>query len=281
MKTLFVSTDFSSTGNNAVKYAVQYATSIKCNLVVFHMVHMPKFSPTITESGYTDLKEKEEKTQGRKLEGVVDKIYRDLLLKRSMSKVKVAVETGIFVVETLVAAARSHQADLIIVGTHGATGLKLFGSTSSEIIFKAHAPVLAIPPRYRYRKIDTMVYASDFKNPVNELRCIVPFARPMKAAIEIVSIGTVNPKSILDEKELIKQVTYNNIKVIVKKERKGLTIIEQLQWYLKRRRPEVLVMFPEERSLFDKLFVRSKTEELVYEIRLPLLTFLKSQVKKL
>ena len=30
---------------------------------------------------------------------------------------------------------------------------------------------------------------------------------------------------------------------------------------------------------FYKLFVRSKTEELVYQIKLPLLTFLKSRVK--
>jgi len=39
-------------------------------------------------------------------------------------------------------------------------------------------------------------------------------------------------------------------------------------------------MFPEERSLFDKLFVRSKTEELIYDTKLPLLTILKSSVKQ-
>jgi hypothetical protein len=74
-------------------------------------------------------------------------------------------------------------------------------------------------------------------------------------------------------------VKYKWLKIIVQKERPGLTIIEQLQRYLKINKPEILVMFPEERSLFDKLFVRSKTEELVYQIKLPLLTFLKSRVK--
>jgi hypothetical protein len=48
----------------------------------------------------------------------------------------------------------------------------------------------------------------------------------------------------------------------------------------KKRRPGVFVIFPEERSLLDKLFVRGKTEELVYQIKLPLLTFLKSRVRK-
>lgn len=281
MKTLFVSTDFSTTSNNAVKFAVQYAASIKCNLIVFHVVHLPKFSPTITETAFRDLEKKEELTQKQRLEGVVDKIYHDLHLKKNARRVKVIVKSGIFVTEALVAVAKTHKTDLIIVGTHGATGLKLFGSISSEVIFKAYSPVLAIPPRCRYKKIKTIVYSSDLKNLVNELRCIVPIASRVKAVIEILNLdfGMGNAKPIFDEKDLIKQVKYKKIKVIVQKERQGLTIIEQLQRYLKSRKPEVLVMFPEERSLFDKLFVRSKTEELVYQIKLPLLTFLKSRVK--
>jgi len=281
MKTILVCTDFSPTGNNAVKFAVQYASSSKYNLVVFHVVRMPKFSPTISEAGFLELEKKEESSQKQKLVTLLDKIYRDLHLKKNARRVSVVAKNGIFVTETLVLAAENHKADMIIVGTHGATGLKLFGSISSEIIFKASAPVLAIPPRYRYRKLKTIVYSSDLKNLVNELRCIAPFAGPEKAVIEILNLnfGNGNAKPIIDEKDLVKQVKYKKIKVIVQKERPGLTIIEQLQRYLKNHKPQILVMFPEERSLFDKLFVRSKTEELVYQIKLPLLTFLKSSVK--
>jgi nucleotide-binding universal stress UspA family protein len=281
MKTILVCTDFSPTGNNAVKFAVQYASSSKYNLVVFHVVRMPKFSPTISEAVFLELEKKEESIQKQKLVTLLDKIYRDLHLKKNARKVSVVAKNGIFVTETLVAAAENHKADLIIVGTHGATGLKLFGSISSEIIFKASAPVLAIPPRYRYRKLKTIVYSSDLKNLVNELRCISPIASSEKAVIEILNLnfGKGNAKPIIDEKDLMKQVKYKRLKVIVQKERQGLTIIEQLQRYLKNRKPEIFVMFPEERSLFDKLFVRSKTEELVYQIKLPLLTFLKSRVK--
>jgi len=281
MKNIIVSTDFSTTGNNAVKFAIQYASSIKCKLMVFHVVHMPKFSPTISEATFLELEKKEERSQKQKLERLVDKIHRDLQLKKNVKRVKVEAKNGIFVTESLVAAAKTYNADLIVVGTHGATGLKLFGSTSSEIIFKAEAPVLAIPPRYRYKKLKTIVYASDLKNLVNELRCVAPIAMQEKAVIEVLNLkfGLGNAKPIIDEKELKKQVKYKKLKVIVQKERQGLTIIEQLQRYLKSHKPEVLVMFPEERSLFDKLFVRSKTEELVYQIKLPLLTFLKSRVK--
>lgn len=281
MKTILVSTDFSATGNNAVKFAVHYTKAIKSRLVIFHSTHLPPFKPTLSEAEYLALEKLTEEKQLKRLDQVVSKIHRDQGLKRDNKKVSIVVKNSVFAMEAIVSVAKAYQADLIIVGTHGATGLKLFGSISSEVIFKASAPVLAIPPRYRYKKIKTMVYASDLKNLVNELRCIVPIASPVKAVIEILNLdfGMDNAKPILDEKDLMKQVKYKKIKVIVQKERQGLTIIEQLQRYLKSHKQEVLVMFPEERSLFDKLFVRSKTEELVYQIKLPLLTFLKSRVK--
>lgn len=281
MKTILVSTDFSATGNNAVKFAVHYTKAIKSRLVIFHSTHLPPFKPTLSEAEFLALEKLTEEKQLKRLDQVVSKIHRDQGLKRDNKKVSIVVKNSVFAMEAIVSVAKAYQADLIIVGTHGATGLKLFGSISSEVIFKASAPVLAIPPRYRYKKIKTMVYASDLKNLVNELRCIVPIASPVKAVIEILNLdfGMDNAKPILDEKDLMKQVKYKKIKVIVQKERQGLTIIEQLQRYLKSHKQEVLVMFPEERSLFDKLFVRSKTEELVYQIKLPLLTFLKSRVK--
>lgn len=281
MKTLLVCTDFSTTGNNAVKYAIQYAASTKCNLVVFHVVRMPKVNPTISDAAFRELVRKEETIQKTKLENAVDKFYRDLKLKRNARAVKVAAQNGIFVTETLAAAARDFKADLIIVGTHGASGSKVFGSISAEIIFKAKVPVLAIPPRYRYKKIRTIVYASDLKNLVNELHYLVPIAGTMKGRIEILNLesGPGIEKSNIDENDLRKQVNYNKLKLVVRKEPQALTIVERLHLYLKRHRPEVLVMFPEERSFFDVLFVRSKTERLVYDIKIPLLSILKSRVK--
>lgn len=282
MKTILVATDFSTTGNNALKFAAHYAKAIKSKLVVFHSTHLPPFKPTLSEAEYLKLEKNIEEKQHKRLDLVVNRIYQEQGLKRNNKKVNVVVKNSVFATEAIVSVAKAHYADLIIVGTHGATGLKIFGSTTSELIFKAEASVLAIPPRYQYKQIKTIVYATDFKNTINELRCLIPIASPVKAVIEILNLdfGMGNAKSIFDEKDLIKQAKYKRIKIIVQKERQGLTIIEQLQRYLKIRRPEILVMFPEERSVFDKLFVRSKTEELVYQVKLPLLTYLKSRVKQ-
>jgi len=282
MKTIFVSTDFSATGNNAVKFAVHYAKAIKSRLVIFHSTHLPPFKPTLSEAEFLALEKHTEKKQLKRLDLVVSKIHRDQGIQRDNKKVSIVVKNSVFAMEAIVSAAKAYDADLIIVGTHGTTGLKLFGSTTSELIFRAETPVLAIPPRYRYKIIKTMVYATDFRNIINELLCIVPVAKVLNATIEVLNLDyrMSSAKPILQTKDLVKQVKYKKIKVIIQKDKQRLTILEQIVQYLKKYKSEVLVMFPEERSLLDKLFVRSKTEELVYDTKIPLLTILKSSVKQ-
>jgi nucleotide-binding universal stress UspA family protein len=281
MKTIFVSTDFSATGNNAIRFAIHYAKAIKGKLVVFHSTHLPPFKPTLNEAEYLKLEKHTEEKQLKRLDQIVSKIYRDQGIKRDNRKVSIVVKNSVFAMEAIVSAGEAYQADLIIVGTHGATGLKLFGSTTSELIFKAGAPVLAIPPRYRFKKINTMVYATDFRNTVSELLCIVPLAMALNATVEVLHLdfGISSTTPILETKDLVKQVKYKKIKVIVQKNKQGHTVSEQIVRHLKKNKSEVLVMFPEERSLLDKLFVRSRTEELVYDTKIPLLTIQKASVK--
>lgn len=280
MKTLFVSTDFSAAGNNAVRFAAHYAEDFETKLVVFHAVHMPNFHATIGEAELMQIKRDAEEAKRGELDGVLSDLYRELGLKRS-ERVTAATRIGPFAADTIMEAAENCQADLLILGTHGASGMKLLGSITTEIIFNAKTPVLAIPPQCVYKRIESMVYATDLKNTLNELRLIVPIARKMNAVIEVLNLdfNKSETKPALEVEKWEKELQYEKIKMVIQKEIHGMTMIQQLEQYLQTRKPEILVMFPEERSVFDKVFVRSKTEELAYQAMLPLLTFLKSSVK--
>ncbi len=282
MKTLFVCTDLSSAGNNSVRFAAHLAEDFGCELIVFHAVHLPPFKPTIEESELNKFRKDTEAAQQKDLELLVTSIYREEGLKRTPDRVRTAVRIEAFAADAIMEGAAGSRADLIIAGTHGATGMKMLGSITNEIIFKSETPVLAIPPESKYRRIQTLVYATDLNNTVNELRCIVPIAAKMDAIIEILYLdfGKDDGSPSLDEKELVKQIGYDRIKVVIRKERKGANMVEEMEQYIESRKPDILVMFPEERSVLDKIFVRSKTEELAYDAKLPLLTFLKSQVGK-
>jgi nucleotide-binding universal stress UspA family protein len=282
MKTLFVSTDFSAAGNNSVKFAARYSADLASNLVVFHAAHLPFFKPAITEAELLQLKKDTEEAKLKELDLVLSKIYQDLGLKRDAGKVVTAVKIEAFAADAILESCMDYHADIIILGTHGATGLKMLGSITTEIIFKAEIPVLVIPSQSEYKKIETMVYATDLKNTINELKCIVPVASRMNATIEILNLdaGKSGTMPDLEERNLMKQVNYDRIKLVIQKEERGMTLLEQMEQYIDRRKPEILVMFPEERSVFDKIFIRSKTEELAYDAKLPLLTYLKSSVEK-
>lgn len=56
--------------------------------------------------------------------------------------------------EAIARAARKHAADLLVVGTHGRTGLPrlILGSVASRIIARAPCPVLAVPRRAGSRR---------------------------------------------------------------------------------------------------------------------------------
>jgi hypothetical protein len=239
---------------------------------------MPKFKPTVSETQFLAIEEKAEKQKQKKLELLVDTYYKDLRIKKDALKTKVIVNTGFFITETLLRTATNHKADLLIVGTHGLIGFKIFGSITSEIILKSKIPVLAIPGGYVYKKIKTITYATDLKNLLGELKGIAPIAKRLDATLEVLYLdfGWHAPVTFEEITALTKQVNYKKIKVIIQKEQKDLTLLGQIQQYLKDRKPECLVMFPEERSLFDRLFVRGKTEELVYRTQQPMLTFKKS-----
>ena len=59
--------------------------------------------------------------------------------------VEKVVERGVPFVE-IIRTAKEKNADLIVIGTHGRTGIDhmLFGSTAEKVVRKAHCPVLTV-----------------------------------------------------------------------------------------------------------------------------------------
>lgn len=277
MKTILVPTDFSSNANNALKYANAFAQVTNSKIVLLH-AYIPILGnynriPGIVAEENARVKKESQK----KLENLCNKY------------VTVSCDNLITIgdpIDKILYVSRKAKFDLIIMGTHGVSGLRqiLFGSNTSGVISKSTVPVLAIPQRYRFRKIDTIVYASDLKNTFNELKHIIPIAKKTDATIEILNLN-YDYNNTDDEKQTIvkkiKSLSYKKIKFIEEKPALDQTIAEQLKKYLVKHKPQILVMFPEEKSWFYKIFVSSKTEEMANQLKLPLLSIRKIMVKQL
>lgn len=140
LHTIVVATDFSENAVAAVQRAGEIAKQHGARIVLVHAVMSmtpaaPEFIP-VPASFYEELRELAE----RQLEASVQALRKDGL----------AVEPRVMAepaVSAVLAAAEEAKADLIVVGTRGATGLKrlLLGSTAARIVREASCPVLTVP----------------------------------------------------------------------------------------------------------------------------------------
>ncbi|HEY0455234.1 MAG TPA: universal stress protein [Verrucomicrobiae bacterium] len=144
LKTILLPVDFSPHSQKAMRYAISFAEQFGARLVLLHVVE-PALYPT--EVGYVPLEiDQMHRTMARnahsRLESLIgNEISRGLLQDY-------AVRVGSPYLE-ITSAARDWNVDLIIIATHGYTGLKhiLLGSTAERVIRHAPCPVLTVRER--------------------------------------------------------------------------------------------------------------------------------------
>jgi nucleotide-binding universal stress UspA family protein len=144
LEKILIPTDFSSSSENAMRYAVSFAKEYNAELIVLHVIkesHRPKHL-------ITTLSDEE-----------IDKIIADEigLAKKAMEQfvnvfgeglnVQRLIKSGIPVVE-IVESAKEEKVDLIVMGTHGQTGTRhaLIGSVAERVVRNAPCPVFTVKP---------------------------------------------------------------------------------------------------------------------------------------
>ena len=135
--------DFSEFSERALKYAVQMAREFKAELLLTHVVEAFPIDYML------GIKSAEEANQWQVEQS--EKRLRDVCGKLT-SEDSVAA-TGVVKFgkpfQEIVHFASEHQIDLIIIATHGYTGLKhiQLGSTAEMVVRHATCPVLVLPNR--------------------------------------------------------------------------------------------------------------------------------------
>jgi nucleotide-binding universal stress UspA family protein len=146
IKSILFPTDFSEGSAEALKYAVEFANRYGAKLYVLHVIYdVAKASgwyvPHVSmDAIYKDIQEgarKELDNFGVNELGGIKNIER-------------IVQTGVPYQEIMNCAVKN-KIDMIIIGTHGRTGIDriLFGSTAAQVVRNAPCPVLTVRiPKY-------------------------------------------------------------------------------------------------------------------------------------
>ncbi len=139
---ILVPIDFSEHSKNALQYALQYAVQFQAHLDLLYVVE-PTIYPadfSFGQVGFPNIEEELRKRGSDELQTLVRKEVGGRV------RADATVRTGKPFVE-IHDFAREQDIDLIIIATHGHTGVEhmLFGSTVEKVVRKSPCPVLVVP----------------------------------------------------------------------------------------------------------------------------------------
>ena len=282
MKTIVVPFDFSPNARIALSAGFQLAKATASVIMVVHVVHQSpyKLAAAGNEAEMDRLIRQEEMEKKIALQQETDELKEALSLKFPAGQILLKAVYHPLVVEKIIELANAEDAGLIVMGTHGATGLRkvLFGSNTANMISRSAIPVLAIPGDYVFKPVEKIVYASDLEHLETELKLIIPFAIALNAVIEVVHLdfGENEKKVSPEEAEMIiRKSPYQFIHLMIREANLNKPLLRQLKIYAEVMSPDWLIMFTKTKSMWDKLFLGSHTEDMSQALSLPLLSFKK------
>ncbi|HEX4201663.1 MAG TPA: universal stress protein [Chthoniobacterales bacterium] len=148
LKRILVPTDFSESSERALKYAVRLGAPYKAEVVLLHVFHLKEYLGLLSQKEDIDSATANQVLDASKI-GAIEKLEE--LLRRVDGKAVVVLPILLIGVpfEEIVRYAGEHETDLIVMPTHGRTGLAhfLLGSTTERVISHSACPVLVIRTR--------------------------------------------------------------------------------------------------------------------------------------
>lgn len=275
MKKIIVPVDFSEHSDYAMEVAANLAKTHNAEILALHMLEISDMlvsASAVKEYSETLLFMKMAK---KRFEEFLDKEYlKGVKVTDIVQYHKVFSEVN----ETAI----KHNADLIIMGSHGASGLKEFfiGSNAEKVIRHAEIPVLIIKERISDYSIKKVLFASNFD--INEVGGFIKtqlFFKKMNVEMKFLYVNT--PYDYFKSTEEIKaQIAYffnkvdgNSDKMKDVAVRNDYTIEKGILNYGNKEKVDLIVTPTHGRKGFSHFFAGSIGEDIANHAKIPVMTF--------
>ncbi len=150
VKTILFPTDGSTCSKQALRYALSLAADWKAHLVALHVIETSVLRAA--RFAFAKVGERAEETVRQSADAEAQRILQEVADAAREVAVAVEVRTSTGVpFDEIVQVAKTLPADLIVIGTHGRTGLAhvLVGSVAERVVRHAPCPVLTVRPEER------------------------------------------------------------------------------------------------------------------------------------
>lgn len=262
--------DFTAHSMNVGDYAAALAQVTESSILFLHVV-----TPFVDEDTYLTV---DVATVTKEARHQLDKLVQTTILKHNIAA-HALISKG-DVTDEILKMAEEKKADLIIMGTHSVIPIMkfLFGSTTSTVISKTTAAVLAVPAEIIFSPPRHIVFASDYENgDIDALRQLAALAKFFDAEIHVVHVTKEyeEPGTELSIIEYFSDLIEKHIAYpkIVCRVFKNDNISRGIEIFSQTVGATMISLTNRKHGLLDKFLNTSVAKEFIYRGNLPLLVF--------
>lgn len=273
MKKILVPCDFSEISENALNYAVGLAKYFSSTLVLLHIEQIPVINTEFGLSSYTLTD-----TTTNSLASLKQLVQKIQLSEPTLTNIEYYAEMG-NATDTIVSYCNKLNIDLTVMGIsgHGSKFMKnIIGSTSVSVAKHVDMPVLIVPPKYTFKKIQNVAYACEYDHELEKNSSLIQVKYINTMLGSKLNILHVVPEAHeLNEEEAniddfvehkFENATHRTFILTENETSKGLIR------FVENHEIDLLIVEPKKHNLFHKIFFPSTTTDVAFFSPVPVLT---------
>ncbi|HTB31513.1 MAG TPA: universal stress protein [Bacteroidia bacterium] len=273
IKRLLIPTDFSETAQLAVAHGAYMAHLFKAKIFLLHVEEFLVYAGLPVEPVLMTEQETVKQSSGQRLENMADSIKMKYQVEISPLTLSDRPSKGI------AEAVKENNIDLIIMGTHGASGFEEFfvGSNTHRVVNLAPCPVLSV------QKFAVNVGFSNIVMPIdNDLHSrqkvnnVIELATVYKSTVHI--LGLLETDDTQDEKkfEIKLDSAENALKMAnipyTKKLVRGNNLASEAMNYCEKVNGDLIVIMSGHESNLTGMFLGTFAKQIVNHSKIPVLS---------
>ncbi|MBO3115977.1 universal stress protein [Winogradskyella sp. DF17] len=275
MKHILLLTDYSTIALNGMHYALQLFAKVPCTFYVCHIKKAKSYisDDLITSSSASVYKSliKDEKLKLKAITSGLKNQYHNPL-----HKFKVIVDYDAFI-DSIKQNIEHYNIEMVVMGSNGASNAaeSIFGSNTLKVIRNIDIPTLVIPELYRYSPLHDILLPLDSYDPNDGdlFTRFLEFSKPYKSKLHILRItDTADAKNDNDDElqHLSQIITDNEFEYHYIK---NVPIHFSVSNYIQTHHIDLMVLFEQTESFFNRFFFGSATTRLSQDLVTPLLVY--------
>ncbi len=274
MKRIILPTDFSNNAYNAISYALNLYKDVACT---FYLLNT--YTPAIYQAEYLlhspgqiGLGDIYQENSLNRLNDLKKQLIAEFNNKNHTFMVHSAFN---ILVDEIVETAKKEKADLVVMGTQGATGAKeiFIGTNTVHVIKRGCCQILAIPPNTEFEAPKGILFPTDFEIDYQseQLKEVIGWAEKYKSKINVMHVSSgydlTGPQ--LENKAKLDNILGKTAHLF--HEEPNQEIITAINTFQQKNRTNILAMIQNTHTFLERLFIEPVIKKLGFHETIPFL----------